>query len=121
MHLTLLREHLLHLGQADSQAATHWRFALMANSLLLMLMPPHTPHQAATLTRHLFSLMQHQLSSQRTLGGMAMLYLLNPQPTWATVCNFHPRLPAHSWVGQVHVNRRSSKEDNKPDMVRMKI
>ncbi|KAK9818405.1 hypothetical protein WJX72_012161 [[Myrmecia] bisecta] len=74
----------LAVGSA-SGPALHWRYTLMANVFLLILLPPPNADVAAALTRHYLRLLLNQLLSQRELAVTGLLYLLGSQPAaWKT-------------------------------------
>ena len=67
-------------GAADvsgSAGKLHWRFVSLANTLLLLLLPPPTPHNAAQITSHFVSLLPSQLPAHRMISLAGLIYLFD--------------------------------------------
>lgn len=81
----VLRDLLLELGASNPKKTMQWKFALMANGLLLILTPMRSRSSAKRLADHFFPLLLHQQASQRCLAGFFFIYILNDGPAWMTV------------------------------------
>ena len=67
-------------GAADvsgSAGKLHWRFVSLANTLLLLLLPQPTPHDAAQITSHFVSLLPSQLPAHRMISLAGLIYLFD--------------------------------------------
>eukprot|EP00891_Asterochloris_glomerata_P001540 jgi/Astpho2/1540/fgenesh1_pg.00026_%23_29_t len=67
---------------SNLQGQLHWRYALMANSILMFLLPPPNAQVAAQLMRHCLSLLLTQQISQQSIGMSGVLFLLRPGAPW---------------------------------------
>lgn len=83
--MRVVRQLLLDLGTAGPKKPVHWRFSLMANGLLLLLLPPQSPQEAATLARHFWPHLCNQLTSQRTWAGLFFVLLADKNLPWNSV------------------------------------
>lgn len=81
-------------SEADggSGAKLHWRFIGLANTLLLLLLPPPTGHDAAAMTQHLASLLPSQLPAHQAVGMAGLVYLLDRDISK----HISVRIPQHS-------------------------
>lgn len=70
---------------SNLQGQLHWRYALMANSILMFLLPPPNAQVAAQLMRHCLSLLLTQQISQQSIGMSGVLFLLRPGAPWRKV------------------------------------
>ncbi len=60
-----------------SEAKLHWRFVGLANTFLLLLLPPPTPQDAAETTQHLASLLPSQLPAHQAISMAGLVYLFD--------------------------------------------
>lgn len=94
-HVQLLTKLLLQTGAANPDKPVQWRYSLMANNLLMMLMPVRSAESARTLATHFMPLLLHQQVPQRMLASSYFIYVLDKGPHWATVSITLPSL--HVW------------------------
>lgn len=84
-HVRTTLQMLLDIGSAAPTVPVHWRFSLMANSLLLVLLPPSQAPAAHKLALHFFPHLSDPLPAQRSLAAAFFVFMLTGDHAWKTV------------------------------------